>query len=208
MSQNQIKWLATILMLADHIGVLIEVEPLRIVGRLSFPLFAWVFVQNWQRPGEKKTLTIRLLLLGVISQFPYVLLFNNFQLNIMLSFAVIAIAFQHIHKSDRKIAILAISLISAQILGISYGWYAIAGPLIIIGLKGKGNKIWWFGWTVTNTIYAATTGCWYQIFAIFAPFILADHDPKCDRKPRDIEKKFFYYFYPIHIAGLAALRAI
>ena len=208
MSQNQIKWLATILMLADHIGVLVEIEPLRVVGRLSFPLFAWVFVQNWQRPGKKKALTTRLLLFGVISQFPYTLLFNNFQPNIMLSFAVIAITFQHIHKSNRKIAILAIGLIGAQILGISYGWYAITCPLMMVGLKGKGNKPWWFGWTVTNIIYTATTGCWYQIFAIFAPFILAYHDPKCDRKPSNIEKKIFYYFYPIHMAGLAALRAI
>ena len=87
MNQNQIKWLATILMLIDHVGVLIESEPMRIIGRLSFPLFAWVFAQNWQRPGEKKKLINRLLLFGIISQIPYVLLFNNLQLNIMFSFA-------------------------------------------------------------------------------------------------------------------------
>jgi TraX protein len=54
MNQNKIKWLATLLMLIDHVGVLIELEPMRILGRLSFPLFAWVFAQNWQRPNEKK----------------------------------------------------------------------------------------------------------------------------------------------------------
>lgn len=46
MSQNQMKWLATLLMLVDHIGFLLEAEPMRIIGRLSFPLFAWIFAQN------------------------------------------------------------------------------------------------------------------------------------------------------------------
>ncbi|MCC3575239.1 MAG: hypothetical protein JGK30_25940 [Microcoleus sp. PH2017_40_RAT_O_B] len=206
MSQNQIKWLATILMLIDHVGVLIEAEPLRIVGRLSFPLFAWIFAQNWQRPGEKKALITRFLLFGTISQIPAMLLFNTLQLNIMFSFAAIAITFQYIRKFDRKITILAISLVSAQILKIDYGWYAIICSLMMVGFKN--NKLWWIGWTVTNIICAVTTGCWYQFFAVLAPLILRYHDPKCDRKPNAIEKRFFYYFYPIHIAGLAALRAI
>jgi uncharacterized membrane protein YfbV (UPF0208 family) len=206
MNQNQIKWLATILMLVDHVGILIEAEPLRIIGRLSFPLFAWVFTQNWQRPGEKKALITRLLLFGTISQVPYILLFNALQLNIMFSFAAVAITFQYIHKFDRKIAILGISLIATQILKIDYGWYGIVCSLMMVGFKN--NKLWWFGWSITNIIYTITTGWWYQIFAALAPLILMHHNPKYDRKPGAIEKRFFYYFYPIHIIGLAALRAI
>ncbi|MEG3859538.1 TraX family protein [Microcoleus sp. herbarium12] len=195
-------------MLIDHIGVLIELEPMRILGRLSFPLFAWVFAQNWQRPNEKKSLVTRLILFGAISQIPYILLFKNLQPNIMFSFAVAATTFGCIRKFDRKIAILGIGLAGSQILNVSYGWYAVTCPLMMISLKGQGDRLWWFGWIVTNIIYTITAGCWYQIFAALAPLILKYHDPKCDRKPGAIEKRFFYYFYPIHIAGLAALRAI
>ena len=208
MNQNQIKWLATILMLIDHVGVLIESEPMRIIGRLSFPLFAWVFAQNWQRPGEKKKLINRLLLFGIISQIPYVLLFNNLQLNIMFSFAAGATTFSCIRKFNRKIIILAIGLTASQILGISYGWYAVACPLMMISLKGKGDRMWWIGWSITNIIYAASSGSLIQLFAILTPIILAYHDPAKNQKPTAIEKKFFYYFYPVHLAGLAALRTI
>lgn len=203
-NQSQIKWIALILMLADHIGVLIEAEPLRIVGRLIFPLFAWIFAKNWQRSGEKKALITRLLLFGIISQIPYILLFSTLQLNIMFGFAATAITFKYIRKFNYKITILAISLVAAQILNISYGWYAIACPLMM--LEFENSRVWWTGWIMTNIIYTITSGVWIQIFAVITPIILSYHNPKHDYKPGAIEKRFFYYFYPIHIAGLAALK--
>ena len=80
MSQNQIKWLATILMLVDHIGFLLEAEQMRIIGRLSFPLFAWIFAPNWKRrkpDTPAQPLITRLLLFGIIAQIPHLLLFGN-----------------------------------------------------------------------------------------------------------------------------------
>jgi len=80
MSQNQIKWLAAVLMLIDHIGFMIEAEPMRIIGRLSFPLFAWVLAQNWKRrepSSSGKRLITRLLLFGIIAQLPYMIFFNK-----------------------------------------------------------------------------------------------------------------------------------
>ncbi|MEG4294640.1 TraX family protein [Microcoleus sp. C2C3] len=213
MSQNQIKWLAAILMLIDHIGFMIEAEPMRIIGRLSFPLFAWVLAQNWKRrkpSSSGKPLITKLLLFGIIAQLPYMIFFNKLDLNILISFALVVITFTQIHKAqaNKKIVIMILGLVAAQLWGVDYGWYAIACPLLMINLKGKGDRIWWISWIVTNTIYAATSSYLLQIFAIFTPIILAYHDPNKDQKPSAIEKKFFYYFYPIHLAGLATLRTI
>jgi hypothetical protein len=96
----------------------------------------------------------------------------------------------------------------AQGLHVSYGWYAVACPLLMINLKGTGDRMWWIGWTVINVIYTITCNYPFQILAIFTPLILAYHNPAKNRKPTAIEKKFFYYFYPIHLAVLAALRAV
>jgi hypothetical protein len=213
MSQNQIKWLATILMVIDHTGFLLEIEPMRIVGRLSFPLFAWVLAQNWkrQKPGNNaKPLITRLLIFGIISQIPYIVLFNRLEFNILISFALTVIIFTQIHKAptNKKILIMILGMVAAQLWGVSYGWYAVACPLLMINLKGKGDRMWWISWVVTNTIYAATSGYILQVFAILTPVILAWHNPTKDQKPTAIEKRFFYYFYPIHLAGLAALRTI
>jgi hypothetical protein len=208
MNQNQIKWLAAALMLIDHIGLMLEAEPMRIIGRLSFPLFSWVFAQNWKRPGDKNPLITRLILFGVLSQIPHMLLFRNLQLNIMFSFAVAALTLSYIRRFDRKIAVLSTGLVTAQILGVSYGWYAVACPLLMIRWKGGGSRLWWFGWTIVNIGYTISCKSSIQIFAIFTPLVLAYYDSSKDQKPTTLEKRFFYYFYPLHLGGLAALRTI
>jgi len=213
MNQNKIKWLALILMVIDHIGFVVEAEPMRIFGRFSFPLFAWVLAQNWKRRkpnSSAKPLITRLVLFGIISQIPYVILFNKLELNILISFALVVITFTQIHKAqtNKKIVIMILGLIAAQLWGVDYGWYAVACPLLMINLKGKGNRAWWISWIITNIIYAATSRYFFQLFAVLTPLILAYHNPARDQKPTAIEKNFFYYFYPIHLAGLAALRTI
>jgi len=213
MNQNKIKWLALILMVIDHIGFVIEAEPMRILGRFSFPLFSWVLAQNWKRRepnSNTKPLITRLMLFGIISQIPYVILFNKLNLNILISFALVVIIFTQIHKAqaNRKIIIMILGLVAAQLWGVDYGWYAVACPLLMLNLKGKGNRMWWISWILINTIYAATSGYFLQVFAILTPLILAYHNPAKNRKPTEIEKKFFYYFYPLHLASLAAIRSI
>jgi len=213
MNQNQIKIIATILMLVDHIGFVINSEPMRIMGRLSFPLFAWVLAQNWKRReprSSSKPLITRLLIFGIISQIPYKILFKTFEGNILMSLTLVIVVFTEIHKAEKhkKIIIMILGLVAAQLWKLSYGWYAVACPLLMLNLKGKGNRMWWISWILTNTIYATTSGYFLQVFAILTPLILAYHNPAKDRKPTAIEKKFFYYFYPIHLAGLAAIKGI
>jgi hypothetical protein len=210
MSQNQIKWLAAILMLIDHIGFMIEAEPMRIIGRLSFPLFCWVLARNWERRVKKppNALIGRLLFFGIISQFPYFLLVNKMELNVLLSFLVCVLIFSEIHITNKKLIKLLSGMVAAQFLNVSYGWFAIACPLLMISFKGSGKKGWWFCWISANILYTVTCGYFIQIVATITPLILAYHNPAKDKKPGAIEKNFFYYFYPIHLAGLAALRTI
>jgi hypothetical protein len=149
----------------------------------------------------------RLMLFGCISQIPYIILVNKLELNILFSFLLTTGCFYLIRKTNKKILILVIGMITAQLLGVSYGWYAVACPLLMLNFKGAGDRMWWIWWIVTNIIDTITSNYPFQIYAIFTPLILAYHNPAKNRKPTAIEKKFFYYFYPIHLAGLASLKA-
>ena len=213
MSQNQIKWLAAVLMVIDHIGFITESEPMRIIGRLSFPMFAWIFARNWERrktEDSAEKLVNRLILFGNLAQIPYILLLTNLKMNILISFALIAVTFNQVHKltGNKKILAVIIGCISAEILGVDYGWYSVICTLMMINLKGSGSKKWWVSWIIINILYCISAKSYIQIFGILTPVILSLHDTTKDKKPTIIEKKFFYYFYPIHLAGLAALRTI
>lgn len=148
---------------------------MRIIGRLSFPLFAWIFAQNWKRRenASAKPLITRLVLFGILAQIPYILLFINLKLNILISLAVAGRTFSQIHKFSKKILRLTVGLITAKLLGVSYGWYAVAYPLLMINLKGAGDRMWWIGWIIINIVYATTSGSFIQLFAILTPVILA-----------------------------------
>jgi len=205
MSQNQIKWLATGLMLVDHIGLILNLEILRIVGRLSFPLFVWVFTQNWRRDNDKNRLSKQLLLFGILSEIPYILLTNQLKLNVMFSFLWIVQTFGCVKKFEPKLLILILGMIGAEVLKIDYGWYGVACSLLM--LEFKATQHWCIGWVFTNMIYAVWSGNPYQIAAIAAPTILMFHT-ESNKKPSELEKKIFYYGYPIHMVGLAALRGL
>lgn len=148
------------------------------------------------------------MLFGCISQIPYIILFNRLELNILFSFLLSTETFYLIRKRNKNFLILIIGMITAKILNTSYGWFAILCPLMLMGFNGKNTKVWWTIWILVNIIYSFTSGYFTQLLATAAPLILIYYNPKKDRKPTRAEKKFFYYFYPVHLAGLAALRAI
>ena len=208
MNQNQIKILATVLMLIDHIGFMIDCQIMRIIGRFSFPLFCWVFAQNWKRPGDKEKLIKRMGLFGVLSQIPHIMLFNNGDLNVLMSFFFCALTLKYINESQQKIVILCLGLFVSELIQASYGWYTIACTILMINFDKESKTRWWICWIAINLIYAATGKSIIQFAAVLTPMLLKYHNPAKDRKPTELEKKFFYYFYPLHLAGLAAIRSI
>ena len=208
MNQNQIKILATVFMLVDHIGFMVDCQVMRIIGRFSFPLFCWIFAQNWKRPGDKEKLIKRIGLFGVLSQIPHIMLFNNDDLNVLMSFFFCALTLKYIKESKQKIIILCLGLFASELIEASYGWFTITCTILMINFNKESKTRWWFFWVTINLIYAASGKSIIQFAAVLTPILLKHHNPEKDRKPKELEKKFFYYFYPLHLAGLAAIRSI
>ena len=71
--------LAMLLMLCDHLQLTLlpELPILRCVGRLAFPLFAFMAVEGDLRTRSLKNYLLRLLMLGVISEIPFDLLVSG-----------------------------------------------------------------------------------------------------------------------------------
>src|SRR5207244_4281126 len=71
----QIKILAIICMIIDHVGLFFfpEYTLFRIVGRIAFPLFAWLIANGAHFTRNIRAYLTRLFALAVISQLPFTL---------------------------------------------------------------------------------------------------------------------------------------
>ena len=79
MSVFQLKLLAIFLMLLDHISAYLfpDLAGLRIVGRLSFPLFGWLIANGYRHTSNVNRYLVRLLIFAFISQIPFSLVGNS-----------------------------------------------------------------------------------------------------------------------------------
>lgn len=71
MSALCLRTLACALMLADHIGLRLGLPLLRAVGRLAFPIFAFLIANGLRHTADWRRYLLRLAVLAVLSQVPF-----------------------------------------------------------------------------------------------------------------------------------------
>lgn len=95
MNRNQLKIIACLSMLIDHIGLIMfpEIQIFRIIGRIAMPVFAFFIGEGCRYTKNKATYFLRVFILGLICQAVYIVEAainggNGFYLNILLTFSV------------------------------------------------------------------------------------------------------------------------
>lgn len=114
---NQIKIIAIITMLIDHLGYYFELDMpneiyfvLRVIGRISMPLFAFLLVQGFFHTKDFKKYILRIFVVSIVTQIAiFVVSFfdenrlalsvNN-QLNILFSYTLSLIILWIIHEKN------------------------------------------------------------------------------------------------------------
>lgn len=210
-----LKWLAVVTMTVDHVGVLFfpGVTAFRVVGRLAFPLFAYLLVLGMRSTGNLRGYFNRMLFFALVSQVPYALV-NGIQpwekLNI---YATLILGMVLIYFVDRSNVAFVIPLLASVVVPVDYGVYGTATVLLLYLIE----KDWKMGsliFVLINLILAVY-GAWYQPFAILAlPLILLHNagrlNIKMDALPghKTFRKYFFYAYYPLHLTALYALKLL
>lgn len=207
-----VKVLAAFLMVVDHLGIVLEMEWLRIVGRFSFPLFAWLLIQgakhtqNWQRYER------RLLILAIASQPIYVLFIKQFlPLNPVFQLWLGLVLIRLIEKCQMT-SLLGIAIIGVATLFFDYHYYGIGLVYLLANYPAfcqnpsspvapSINMVLWIGgFVVLHFLYALSHPL--QIFAL--PFILLIPILNTIRE-RGSKARWFYWFYPLHFVPLILL---
>lgn len=205
LNNYQIKLLAALFMVIDHVGAIFfpNLEILRFIGRFSFPLFGWLLVQGEAHTRNVWLYLFRLLLLGVISQPLYLLAFQDVaDYNILFSLAIGLVCLR-VARNWPIVGVFAWvgGAALAQTLNVDYAGYGIA----MIALTGlfKPTGLWWTGWLllhVATIILNPNLGI-SQAPVLCAPifFLLATQE-------RGRRAKWFYLFYPGHLLVLLLVQ--
>lgn len=198
MNSFQIKVLAVILMVIDHVGffLLPQYTILRIIGRFSFPLFAFLIVNGYQYTRDVKKYFFRLFIFANIIQLPALFMYMPVNIFYTLSFGLLSIiVYERVENYFYKYVALAGILGITSIIRPDYGIYGVAVIFIIHIFKGKYIQIG-ISMLVASILYYGYNSI--QHFAALTPFIMMLYN---NQKGRNM-KYFFYLFYPVHMVFL------
>ncbi|MEK5071766.1 TraX family protein [Sporosarcina sp. FSL K6-1508] len=189
-----LKWIALFTMVIDHVGYAFfpDVTGFRIIGRISFPIYAFLIAEGSQRTRNKRKYIERLLLFAFIAQIPYMLMFHTIYPNILFTL-VIGLLF--INTTWYNIAIL---ITIGILLPLDYGWWGLLLPTLFA--YGRTRNIFGFlliaALTVVNAI---SNGALIQLYAIVG-FLLIFGMPETEKiQIPVINRWIFYWFYPVHL---------
>jgi len=207
-----LKWIAVIAMTVDHMGAILYPTywVLRVIGRLSFPLFCFLIVLGVESTRNVKNYFIRLFLFALVSQFPFSLalgigMFESLNVFFTLSFGVM---FIHFLKKKSPLSLLPIL---ASFLNFDYGIYGILmiGSMYVLR---EDIKLGTVSIVLLNFLFLPV---WpVQTFSLLTlPIILLyNNDLKMFEESKGKNaypfwrKYFFYVYYPLHLTLLYLIR--
>ncbi|MBE9078976.1 TraX family protein [Romeria aff. gracilis LEGE 07310] len=201
LTSYHLKLIAALTMLVDHIGVVFypDLVWLRMIGRVSFPLFVWLLVQGEAHTKNIGRYGLRLGLLGLVSQPVYQMVFDTAQLNILFQLLIGLVCLRAARQRPELMPPVWITgALIAEALPISYGGYGII--LILLTRYFRPNLPWWLAWVSFHLIWTGIAGP-FQLPAIGAPLLFMAFNGQ-----RGPQARWFYGFYPGHLALLTLLR--
>lgn len=197
--------LAAALMLLDHIGAIFFPYSMlpRVLGRLSFPLFAFGIAQGVEHTADFRRYLMRILLAAVISQPIYYLAFWETKPNPLFTLALGAVVLQ-LWRSEGWQRACAIALLAAAwwYPG-SYGWYGVA-TIFVYGFYYVRPTLAFYGQVALQCEYALIWSLFPQVFSLLA-FPLAGREWK---RSITLPRYFLYAFYPLHLLVLIGVREL
>jgi hypothetical protein len=186
-----LKVIAMVTMLIDHIGYLFlpSMMIFRTIGRIAFPIFAYLIGIGYDHTSSLKKYVLRLFIFALVTQIPYSffnrnLTFEPYNLNILFTL-VLGLIFIHLINDSiqllkgkgsikylrilMNISVLFMILYINEFVkfvgygrGLEYGWYGIV--LILIFYYTKGHTIL----LITNYIVLTFAHAYYNIFISLA----------------------------------------
>jgi len=230
MTSCKLHVLAMICMLCDHMyrTVFPQHFILTCIGRLAFPIYAFLIVEGFFHTRDLNRYLLRLLTLAVVSEIPYNLLCGKSisypaGQNVLWTFllaliCILCIEHHRVAATSFAVMILDISILvfSGYLLGFlfltDYKGFGVLSVLVFYFFHGR---LWWqrlgqfLGLFFINLLAGFLSGIYlsipfisvnfpYQMFAVLCLIFLWSYTGEQGKTSRSI-RLINYAFYPVHI---------
>lgn len=215
LSGNALKLIAAAAMVADHVGYLFfpKVAALRIIGRLAFPIFAYMIAEGCAYTRNKLRYFLHVFVLAVICQAVYFVAAGDTHMNILVTFSLSILliyameAVKTANSSGKRIAAAAMFAAAVgavylltRFVSVDYGFWGVMTPVLAGVFRGKTEKryisVLMLG---AGLLLVAGYLGGVQIYSLFSLPLLLLYSGKRGKWKM---KYFYYIFYPGHLALL------
>lgn len=233
LDRNTLKIIAALSMLIDHIGVILlpDVHFLRIIGRIAFPIYAFMIAEGCVYTRNRLRYFLSVFLLGIGCQLVYHIYDGKSHIGILITFSLsilVVYALQNLksaffgaQSSGIKRCGATVVLLSA-IAGvyflnkryhIDYGFWGCMAPAFA-SLYRKPRSNTWALWEKLDDpmlhilmlgiclVFVSCASGGFQIYSLFAIPLLMLYSGKSGKFKM---KLFFYIFYPAHLVILECI---
>lgn len=230
LNSNMLKIIACITMLIDHMGFILFPEHLifRIIGRISFPLFAFMIAEGCFYTRNKVKHLLLISTLGILMQLVLYFAIGMTDFSIFITFSVSIVLIYLIDYTDIMFRIKAYTngILGAIIFTLltllflfftkkynyfvmNYNFYGIIAPVVIYVIKKYFTKYHIYlsliAFSIMFIIKAYNTDLSVHYYSFLAlPFILFYNG----KRGKLNLKYFFYIFYPLHFVILYGISML
>lgn len=214
LSGNQLKIIAMITMLIDHIGVNLfpSVTILRVIGRLSFPIFAYMIAEGCRYTRDRKNYLFTIAALGILCQLVFYVFTQSLYQSILITFTISIVTIYAIDgliygKNNYSraawggvllialyVAFIAPVRLEARGFALDYGAAGAALPVAVYYSRGRIIKLLSLTIMLCVVAYMSLPVQWYSLFSVILLMLYSGFRGKMRMK------YVFYVFYPAHLA--------
>ena len=213
MTAFALKIIASVSMAVDHTGVAFDApEYFRMIGRLAFPIYAYMIAQGCLYTKDIKKYFLRLFVFALISEIPFTFAYLqgyphylNIFYTLFLGVGCIVIYDKVRIKTNRWAAILPALplLLIGEVAGVDYGMIGV-GLIFFLYFTGPENRAARAAVLTAGLSIIYWGNMMYFLFAMAAVALILLYNGK--QGPR--LKWAFYVFYPAHITAIGILRVL
>ena len=204
-----LKMIALFAMLCDHVGLVFFPQQIvfRMVGRISFPIFAYVLVEGFWHTHDVKRYMARLGVMAFVSEIPFDLMASKKILelghqNIFFTLLLGVVLLYMLTKTVNpflQFVYVAFAMWIANFLRMDYRFFGIL--IIFCFYYCRSNqRLKYIGITAISLLLKGWTGCFTALSLVPISLHNGEQGRKC--------KWFFYIFYPAHLLAIVLIRLI